>query len=269
MSDQSLFNEQNPPTQANPATPSNPDPLTDLLKNIRNEEGKQKYATPEEALNALKHSQEFIPQLKNELQSTKDELTQARESLNRMKELELTLEKLTQQRNPDDANPTPVKSFSEDDVATLIEKVLHKKTTENSQRENITSVTNAVKEAFGDKAEEIFYAKAEELNLSKAEMNELAAKSPKIVLSALGITGKNVQKPVNPTMGSLNTNGMPSDPPSIVGRNDKTVLFGATTQEVMQESLQARKMVEQLHAQGKTVHDLTDPKVYFATFKQG
>lgn len=270
MSDQSLFNDNTSSTQTNPTSDNTPpDPTADLLKAITNTEGKQKYANTIEALNALKHSQEFIPQLKTELDTTKAELLQAKEALNRMKELEATLAKLTQQKPTDDPAPTQSQSLSEDDVASLVDRVLSKKSAEQTAIENTNLVRDSVVNAFGEKAQEVFYKKAAELGLSNAEMNALAAKSPKVVLTALGIQDKApTEKTPNPTSSTVNTSGFPNNPPSNLGRNTKSIMLGATTQDVMQESALARKMVDELHAQGKTVHDLTDPKVYFATFNR-
>jgi len=70
MSNPSLFdNNQNnggatPPQENNPL-PS--DDLSTLLSGIKNERGEQKYKDVKTALEALKHSQEYIPEVKSKL----------------------------------------------------------------------------------------------------------------------------------------------------------------------------------------------------------
>ena len=75
MSDQtSIFGNQNAPApqdqnnggNSNPPTPSSNDQLANLLTGIKNERGEPKYKDVQTALEALRHSQEYIPTLKQE-----------------------------------------------------------------------------------------------------------------------------------------------------------------------------------------------------------
>lgn len=268
MTDQSLFNEQTSQTPAPQATPqTNSDPFADMLKEIKNEKGEQKYKTLNDALNALKHSQEYIPSLTTQLSQKDQELAEAKAALLRMSELEDTVKGLVNKPAETNITPTNGKQFTEDDIAQIVNATLLKQVTETKQKENIDSVVEVVKAKFGDKANEVFYAKASELGFSQAEFNALAAKSPKVVLTALGIGETTLNRSSSPTIGTVNTASFPSNPTSAIGRNVKPILIGATTQDLNIESENSRKMVEELHAQGKSVHDLTDPKVYFKTFK--
>ena len=49
-------------------------PFDDLLNNIKNDSGERKYNSVESALEALKHSQEYIPTLKDEKNNMSQEL---------------------------------------------------------------------------------------------------------------------------------------------------------------------------------------------------
>ena len=242
--------------------------ITDLLMQIKNDRGEQKYKTVEDALNGLKHAQEYIPQLNTTLKQREQELEEARQQAAKIQELESTLRKLTQPQDPVQA--TPVAGMTAEQVAVLVEQTLTKKQVETVSSQNIASVTQAVASKFGDKAEEVFYGKAQELGLSKAEFNALAAKTPKAVLSLLGISDTSVapaQVKTSSQGTAINTAAIQPNVESLVGRNKSPVIVGATTQQLKEESARARAMVDELHSKGLTVHDLTDPKVFFKHFQ--
>ena len=60
----------------------------------------------------------------------------------------------------------------------------------------------------------------------------------------------------------MNTSGLAPHQETFVGRNKESAVMGATTEDMRRESDRSKKMVEELHAQGLSVHDLSDPKVY-------
>lgn len=269
MSDQNIFgNSQNTDTNPNNQGGSNTpnthqtNQLDTMLSMIKNESGEQKYKTVEDALKALSHSQAFIPSLKSELETTKNQLAQYQAQAAKIEELERTISQLTQNNQKSNEPSTTV---SEEMIAKMVSDSLNKVTSEAKQKENLISVVNKVKELHGDKASEVFYGKATELGFSADEINTLAAKNPTAVFKMLGIEGAS-NKPTTLTQSSINTTALPVNTGETIGRNQKSVLLGASTQDVIQESRAARQMVEELHKQGKSVHDLTDPKVYFKHF---
>lgn len=271
MSDQNSLFSQNNTSQATPANtpnPSNvPDPVVTMLQEIKNDKGEQKYKTVEDAVNALKHSQEYIPSLTREKQRLEQELADAKAKAEKVSELESTVARLLEQRPASTNAPAVV---DESVIETLVTRTLARTKAQEDAERNTQTVVTAISSKFGDKAEEVFYGKAAEFGMSRAEVNQLAATKPKLVLSLLGIqeTVAPQQKSVQSTQGTaLNTVAIPQHSETLIGRNKNGVLIGATTQQVMEESQRSRKMVEELHSQGKTVHDLTDPKVYFKYFK--
>lgn len=270
MADQaaSIFNagETPPGTQGGTGTPpntQNTDDLATLLGAIRNERGEPKYKSVQDALKALQHSQEYIPTLKQ----TKDELEAQLQAVSakaaKVDALEAVVQELTQKMNT--AAPTSTAGMSEEQVAELVNRTLSRTQQEAVQRTNTQSVVEALKKNFGDKAEEVFYNKAKELGMSVAEFNAMAAKTPKAVIELVG--GRTTVDPVHSNISTVNTAGFQPRQDSSVGKNSKTALLGATTQDLREESANAARMVEELHAQGLTVHDLTDPKVYYKLFK--
>lgn len=273
MTDQSSIFGTN--TQATPATPagSNPasttqtDQVGTFLSQIKNERGEPKYKTLEDALNALKHSQEYIPQLSQKLQEREQELETARQAAAKIAELENVVKSLT---SPSSTTATQQPSVTAEQVAELVRSQLTAEQRAAAEKNNTAAVANAVAARFGDKAEQAFYSKATELGMSAVEFNSLAARNPKAVLSLLGITDTAVlpQQSKQSTQGTaINTASLQPQTETFVGRNKQPVLIGATTQQVREESLRSRTMVDELHAKGMTVHDLTDPKVYFKHFQ--
>ena len=104
--------------------------------------------------------------------------------------------------------------------------------------------------------------------MSVQELNALAARNPKAVFKLLGITPEAPQVNVSSSASpSFNTDGFQPKQDSFIGRNTKATLIGATTNDLNEETQRAKQMVEELHKQGKTISDLTNPKVYFKTFK--
>lgn len=252
------------PTGSNPAPAVNND-LATLLGSIKNERGEQKYRDINDAMTALQHSQEFIPTLKSQYEAEKAEAQRLREEVARLKTVEETVAALTLNRQ--EQQGTPPVAFDEKQIADLVNRTLTQRSEQATASSNLESVVASLQTAFGADAETKFYDKAKELGMTVAEMNTLAAKSPKAVLSMLGVNGQATpQRQPTVTTSSVNTSAFQPNQETFVGRNSKTTLIGATTQDLQFESHNARKMVEELHAQGKSVHDLTDPKVYFKLF---
>lgn len=267
MSDQTTIFSNQSATQPQ-STPANQggtgnDQLVNLLAAIKNPDGQPKYRTVEDALNALKHAQEFIPTLQNQVAQRDTELATARAEAARIAELENTLKTLTEQRN---TPSTPASTISESRIAELVQSQLAQVQQQQSKAENQRSVADKLAQTFGAKAEEVYNAKAAENGMTVAEFNELAARTPKAVLKLVGITGEPTPN-ANPTPSSINTTGFQPSPDSFVKRNDKSLSFGTTTQDLQMESLNARKMVDELHSQGLSVDDLTKPSVFFKVFR--
>lgn len=265
MPDQSIFGENqnsgtNPPNQPNSnGQPSQSDPLATLLASVKNENGEQKYKTIEDALKALQHSQSYIPELRQTLQQKEAELAEAKAKADKIAELERTLDALTQNQNSS-VNTSP-QGLSEEQIADLVVKTLKQTATAQTQKENLNSVVSIMKKQFGDKAEEMFYGKAQEVGLGKDEINQIAAKSPQAALKLLGLSSSQEMNGGTPK-ASFNGAAFQPNPESEIRKNPKSVLMGASTEEVMQEVARARRMVDELTEQGLSTYDLADPKVF-------
>jgi len=275
MADQpnSIFDGTTPPVPPAPGDnsttpPQSDDRLADLLRDIKNEKGEQKYKDPLEALNGLKHAQEFIPQLKSQLTDKEQEILRMKEEIARLKEVESSLQKLTQ---PNSEPPnTSQGTITEEQIAELVARQLAQKDAESVQKQNLQTVVSTLRNVLGADAEKTFYAKAEELGMTQAEINSLAATKPKAVLTMFGVTEKQSQANNNvasPAASSVNSSAFQSTEESYVGRNPKPTLIGATTEDLKQATDRAKKMVEELSKHGLSISDLTNPKVYSKYFK--
>jgi hypothetical protein len=267
--DQSLFQGNSP--AATPATPAanqnGSDPYAHLLGTILNENGVPKYANTEEALKGAAHAQAYIAQLKREKDELEAKANAAMSAAEKQAELERTLTELTQKVNNPVANQP--QGLDPEKIAEYVAQTLDKRTAAEKAKANQEQVVKTLVDKFGAEAEVKFNAAAQELGLSVGEMNELAARSPKVVLKALGVAEQPAPKPnqIAPAFGGLKTEGFQPHQDSFIGRNKVEVTVGASTQVLMDEANRSRKMVEEVHAQGLTMHDLSDPKIFFKTFK--
>lgn len=245
--------------------------FSDLLSTIKNERGEPKYKDLTTALDALRHSQEYIPQIKTDLEEKERKLQELLAENARLKTVEETLARITSSNTPE-PNTTVNKNngLSAEEVAQLVTNTLSQREAEAVQQANISQVINKANEVYGAEAQKIFYDKAKEMGLSAAQINNLAKQSPQAVFNLLGLNQTNRQAGLpQPTIGSINTAGYQPNPQSFLGRNAKPVILGASTDELKQENMNAKKLVEELHGQGLSTHDLTDPKVYFKYFNKG
>lgn len=269
MSDPSIFKDGNP--SGTPTDPAANPPVTDtayatLLGMIVNESGEQKYKDVQEALKGAAHAQAYIAQLKAEKAELESKVNLAGTTAAKQDELERTILELTRKINtPSGDNPTVLDPEA---IAALVSKTLDSRSAADKAKANQTEVASKLVELFGDDAEKKYNEAAQELGMTVAEMNVFASRSPKAVLKALGVGTQTAKQTPNAPLGSaVNTAGFQPTQDSFVGRNKEKVRVGATFTELQQETSKSKKMVEELHANGLSVHDLADPKVYSKYFK--
>lgn len=257
MADQSIF-ENNQTT----SSPTTPDDVNNLLSQIRNESGEQKYKSIQDALVGLQHAQEFIKTLRTEKTQVEQQLNEVKPVAEKVTELEKIVLELTKPQTP---AATPASVMSEEAIAKLVETTLTKRQQEDVAKQNLSSVISSVREEFGDKAEEVFYSKAQEIGLSRADINALAARTPQAVLKLIGVQAKTPS--VRPTAGSANTTAFEPTQNTFIGRNTKRLEVGATASELMEETRASKQMVAELNEKGMSIDDLTKPSNYFKFFK--
>ena len=255
MSDQDIFKDQeSSPTSSDQTQVESKNPDTgaskyeDLLLSIRNPEtGEPKYKSIEDALVALKHSQEFIPKLQKEKQDLFQEYQTVREELSKSVGVMEALDRLAQPQAEKESPPAP-QAIDERALEDLVEQALNKRLTQKQQAENVGKVKTALKEQFGEKAGEVFYKKAEELGLDRRTMNELAAKSPSAVLAYFK-SKENGGSEIKTSTSSVSSEALDNKPkPKFNGAlppPPKSMMAGASTRDLVAELRRHREAVYQ------------------------
>ena len=264
----SIFNstaQSQPAVVASEPAPQNP--FADLLGTIKNERGEPKYRDIPTAIDALRNSQEFIPQLKTKNENLEQELITLRNEVQRLKTVEESIEKLTSQQNVQASLPAS-NGLTEEAVANLVTKTLTAREQQAVAQANLKQVVSKMEETYGQDAAKVFYSKAQEMGLSVEQINGLASQSPQAVLKLFNAGGSDVKSnPLTINKSSINTEAYQPQKESFLGRNTQPVILGATNQELIAEQGKAAQLVEELHNKGLDISKLTDPKEYFKYFK--
>ena len=201
MTDQSIFNNDEPSTPAEASQSGNEQASAadQLLSAIVNSEGKQKYGTVEDALKATAAAQEHIRRLE-------EENTSFRQKVEESTTLQAVLDAVKPREESAPAPAEPTSSIGEDDVAQLLEGMLNKRETEATAKSNVSKVTSAFVEKHGVEAEAKYYESATALGFTNSEINELAARNPAAVFKMLGIDDKPapVANPLRSSVGAGN-----------------------------------------------------------------
>lgn len=244
MTDQSVFNEQapsNPPQEPQHQAPANA--YLDLLAGIKNEAGLPKYATVDEALKALAHSQAYIPEVKNQLTQREQELAQLRAELEQRQSLEEVVSRLATKNQPEPSANQPVGSgLDESAVMKLVQQHLEQREATTVAQANQQQVEAALRAKFGDKATEVVQQRAAELGLTPKALGELSSKSPQAVLALFNASGAPAPKPSLSSVHIPSTNN-PSQP--ALERPNKSLLSGAKTQDQVDYMAKIRAKVYQ------------------------
>ena len=235
MSDQDVFDkkevqapsngEENP--LPNNETVPGPSPHEDLLKEIKDENGRQKYNSVQDALNALTHSQNHIRTLEEERKKERDRIAELEEVASRVATVEDTVKNLLT-RNQDPDRQTTEAVFDENKVADLVRKTIEADHMVATRTANRQKVSTMLAEKFGDKASEMVVKKAQSLGTTPERLGNLAEESPELVFSLFN--GERGPTPGGPTTPDVN---IPSKPVNQDGppKPEKSLLAGATSAE--------------------------------------
>lgn len=246
MADQpNIFDDQKPAPTQEPAQPSTESSVNyaDLLNGIKNESGIPKYDSVPKALEALAHSQQFIPQLKADLQTKEAEIAQLKEKLAQTQSVEDIVSRLSQQQQAQVRDvPAQASGLDEAAVMNLVKSVLNQTKQQESASTNVAQVQAALTAKYGDKVTEVLEAKAKELGTTRQELGALASRNPNMVLALFGTQAAPAAKP---TTGSVNipASYVPERQP--LTRPEKSLLSGSTSKE---QAEFMRKIKEEVYA---------------------
>jgi archaellum component FlaC len=170
-----IFNPEN-------ATPSSENVYLDEYVG----EGK-KFKDINELAKAYANADKFIPELKSELQNTREFIA---DKLEKIAERNQAIPPVPPVETRD-SQPAPVAPPKEDgeDLDTRIVRALELRDTQARLQENANIVQDVLVEHLGtvEKAQEAVINRARELGMLPTDMKELAAKSPKAFLTTMGI----------------------------------------------------------------------------------
>lgn len=197
------------------------DVWVDKLVTITREDGTPKYETVEQALDALKASQDHIARIEQENASYADKVKEN-------ETLQETIKRLSGNMNTDEklVPKTPDNSGQSVEAAEeLVKKILNQQLDE---RNAVTTAVNNLKQVndmlisrYGDKANEIVVAKAKQLGTTPEKLKNLSASDPKLVLELFG----NTSTSVSPNLSSVHLDRRP-DTRVTIERPAKSLLSG-------------------------------------------
>lgn len=216
MTEETIFNKEGTQTpseqqQTTVTTPAIPQELVDWVG-----PGK-KYASIEEVYKAFPNAQQHI-----ETQSEK--IRQLEEELNKRKSAEDVLNEIRNNSTNIQKLPSQGVEVNESVLSSIVERKLKEHVTIQKQEQNLDEVVDAFSNSFGDKKEEVYKQLAAENGLTLQELNQLSAKSPKMVLKLAGIgeksktTSTNINSSIN-TQSFMNNNTQQTVETSKVNHN--------------------------------------------------
>lgn len=230
----SAFDNQETPEQ----NPESQSVFSDQLKNIINESGEQKYDSVEKALEALKHSQSYIPELKSTLSQKDQEIEALKAELQKKQAIEEVVEKLTAKQADQSSNPQ-ASGLDEQAVLNLVQSSLQQKEQESTLAANEKSVSDALSATFGEKTKEMVAAKAAELGMTVADLQELSRKSPSAALNLFQVQASPQPKT---TTSSININSGLSQAEGLTPP-EKSLMRGASTKDQVEYLRKVREHV--------------------------
>lgn len=213
--------------------------FADQLASITNERGEPKYKDLPTALDALKHSQQYIPQVKQENETLKQELERLKAELEQRQSLEETVGRLTAQQGNQTPTPQELQGLTPEQVEQLLDQRLTEREQLQKAQENAQSVERTLVEKYGDKARDVVAAKSQEFGMTTAEMQQWASKNPKAVLALF-----NAQ---TTPQGNTSYNSSVNIPPvapntdNDLKRPEKSLLRGAPMKDQMEYMRQVRE----------------------------
>jgi len=243
MTDQSAFNSTTNQQETPVQQPSQESAFTNQLSMIKNENGEQKYNDVPKALDALAHSQSYIPQLKSEVDTQAAEIARLTEELSKRAAVEDVVGKLTAQQAQPESTPQ-VSGMNEQEVLNLVQNFSAQQSAQTQASSNEKQVSDALFGQYGDKTQEVVASKASELGMTVEALQSLSQTSPQAALQLFNqASGSPAPKA---TSGSVN---IPTSFQKEEGLAppEKSLLRGASTKEQIEYLHKVRDAVYQKH----------------------
>lgn len=149
-------------------------------------EGK-KYASVEEAVKALAHSQHHITTLESETAKLREAQSQAKTIEDVMARLQEKQKPSDDDKGSDDKDPAAQKPTDGEDVEATVKRLLEQHTSTAQAEANHKQVVDAVQAKFGSKAFDVWDKAEKELGIN---LEQMAQTSPAATLKLLGVSGE-------------------------------------------------------------------------------
>ena len=250
MTDQSVFGSNQNPQETPAQAPQSDNVFADQLAAIKNEDGRPKYNSVEEALKGAAHAQDYISQLKQQLQQLETEKSTLALELEKRASVEEVVQRLTAPQDPEQKETPQNQGLDEQSIEQVIERILGKKSQAQIEQDNFNTVQSTLIDLYGDasKAATEVKAKADALGTTTAELEKLAKLNPGLVLELFkakptsqhkpNVGGQQVPSTYQPQEDKL-------EPPK------KSLLAGATSQDQLEYMRKVRENVyKRLGVQG-------------------
>lgn len=239
--------EQKPTTQEAPevTNTSSADIFAHQLMSIKNERGEPKYNSIETALDALKHSQEYIPQIKSEAERWKAEAERLQAELAQRATIEDTISKFTTQRTPEAPSTTTEapKALDESAVEAMLQRALTAREQKQLAEQNLSAVSAQLTQKYGEKAKEVLASKAAELGMTMESVKQIASSSPSAVLAWF-----NTSSPAPSGAPVRSTVSLPDTPRDTELKSpSKSLLRGASSKDQIEFLKKIREEVYRKH----------------------
>jgi len=195
-------------------------------------EGK-KYASAEEALRSVPHAQQHIKTLEEEMAQLKEELTKRKTTQELLDELKSGVRPVE--------NTTQEVGLNQDTIMEMVNQTLKQNEAKQTAKQNAATVANKFTEQYGTQAEVVYNNLAKELNLTTSQLNDLATRSPNVVLKLAGFESKatNIARPTS----SVNTEAFSKNKPQ--AEISARVPRGASTRDLVSAWKAAGEKIKQ------------------------
>jgi len=240
----SAFSNESKSQETPVQEPSQASAFTDQLSKIRNEKGEQKYNNVDTALEALSHSQSYIPQLKLEVETKEAEIRRLTEELSKRAAVEDVVGKLTAQQAKPETTPQ-VSGLNEQDVLNLVQNFSAQQHQQSAKLSNEKQVSDVLFKQYGEKTQEVVSNKAAELGMTVEALKTLSQTSPQAALQLFGsVSGGSKYKA---TSGSMSIPSTYKAEGTEVPKPEKSLLRGASTKEQVEYLRKIRENIYQKH----------------------
>jgi hypothetical protein len=195
-------------------------------------EGK-KYSSAEEALRSVPHAQQHIKTLE-------EEMAQLKEELSKRKTTQELLDEIKSGVTPVE-NTTQEVGLNQDKIMEMVNQTLKQNEAKQTAKQNAATVANKFTQQYGAEAEEVYGRLATELNLTTSQLNDLATRSPNVVLKLAGFNSStsNVSRPTS----SVNTEALSKNKPQ--AEVSARVPRGASTKDLVSAWRAAGEKIKQ------------------------